>query len=1363
MGIFSRLGRRGLLVLLIPAFMGLVLALVWLHDPYFYLNAGALFNRAREAEKQGNLDLALALAQRSWQSRPDQSDCGTYLGWLYLKQGQPEPALKILQPVWERDSKATAALKGLAQGLNQTGRRPEALELLGNYLKVNPGDADVLLFAAQLAGQQPEDQALALDYYQQHYRLQPTPGVRRTLVDLLTGRQRFKEAIPLQAEEAAQNPGQPEALHRLALLHYWSRDYEEASQMYQRLLEQAADNAAFRLEAAKTAEAAKNLDAALKQYLWLYANSKGQKDYALTLARLWSQKGNHAEAAAVLESVMDQDPDAETVRWFGLELLLTGNHDQALKVYKKAWEKGDSHQETIVNLARLYASKKQFGKACAMWDEAERRQLIHGELRWEAALTYSYAQQFAKAVHILSHVERDNPKYPRLQLFLGQMHFYQKHWGQAAHYFQGYLEGNPDDLTVRQLLAEALAFEPKARDEALEAYKDLSARTNDVGPRLRRIALLLEAKRWEEAGKELQECPVPQEPTLLKEQARLMLWAGNLEGALERYETFLKGQPQDREALLEKARLLIYLGRAQEGREILRRLPLGEKGAQASPSGDRAVLVAFIQAALAQKDWQDAASWALRLYGGGLPPGPHPPRSWQEVWGQKERHPDNLGPEERTWVARALCHVPGPQAIRLAADLTVANLQKNRHHHASLLILTYLLPRLPSYEDLENVAHRISGTNADSQDDDPEAAHANARLGRTGGRLSYLLASLQRSRQHRWPDSPGELLALAGLAMELGGLQEAEDYYRRAQRVWPQNQHLADLVLQCQKTQKDWGKALATLNNKPLTPDNALEVARLYLIRGQYEGVKAAAAKVPPGHPNYPRVQLLKVQACRLQKCYPEARQTLEPLANLIPRDEFLMEKARILESMGERQAIPCYTEVIDAAPQSQQARVAEARRARAAGNLGGAYQAFVAALQNAPQDVELLNEMEDVRQRQRPELTSRAFAYSRGESQADENMRPWQFSRPDREVFGGLPTPGAIPVLQPETMWFRDSNQLYGWLLRATAGFWVSKVVPIHVAVEYRGYHQIKESQEQGYVINGLGLNKVYGQTTTNRADLRMGDLVLGAGPVNLANRLKLSGELIFRRYWKRVDREIVQKGATWIPFPPPPHLINQSRIIKGTQQDDRERLLGSLQLDFPMGLKTDGTLRLSRQDIFSVDPNLLPRMYQSVNNLGDVPLITLNQLDFNYTHQFLPNLVWQGTISGATFSDTNSRLALFQGLTWYPYKEPRMQVGLTPHYYLTKYSQQKTTYFSPKAYNAVGITLDFYRQLYRLPTIILQATLEGVNQHGVWGPAFHGLVALEMEPVKNFFIHPHIFYFREWVDNYHILVLGMSLRYVF
>ncbi len=637
------LERRWLLGLVPLAFLVLVLFYAWRQDPHFYLSPEALYERAKEAETRGEAALALTLAKKAWERNPGHSDCGTFLGWLYLKQNQAEPAHDILRQVWERDPGAAAALKGLAEALNRLDRRAEALELLGTYLQDYPQDAEVTLFAAQMAGQREEDKALALEYFQRHYRLQPTAEVRRTLVDLFTSLQRYQEAIPFQEEEAAHKPDDPEVLHRLALLHYWSRDYQVATQVYQRLLEKAAQNAAYRLEAAKTAEAAAALDEAIKHYFWLFTHSQGQKEHGLPLARLWSRKGNHAEAASVLATLVEPD----TVRWYALELLLTGDLDKARRVYQKAWEKGDSHQETIVNLARLYAQQRQFSKAAGMWDEARRRQLVHGELRWEAALTYSYAQRFAEAVNILEPVERENPKYPRLLLFLGQMHFYQKHWGLAAHYFQRYLEKHPEDLTARRLLAEALAFQPEAEAEALEVYKDLAKRTKEVGLHLRRIALLLKAKRWEEAKQELKDCPVPQEAALLKEQARLLMWAGDLETALERYDLFLRQNPQDRQSLLEKARLLVYLGRAPEAREILRSFPVGARAARPE---DRLVMVAAIQAALAQKDWGEASTWALRLYGSGYPPTERAPRSWQEArpGPDPDKSPNPLTLEERT-------------------------------------------------------------------------------------------------------------------------------------------------------------------------------------------------------------------------------------------------------------------------------------------------------------------------------------------------------------------------------------------------------------------------------------------------------------------------------------------------------------------------------------------------------------------------------------------------------------------------------------------------------------------------------------------------------------------------------------------
>jgi hypothetical protein len=122
-----------------------------------------------------------------------------------------------------------------------------------------------------------------------------------------------------------------------------------------------------------------------------------------------------------------------------------------------------------------------------------------------------------------------------------------------------------------------------------------------------------------------------------------------------------------------------------------------------------------------------------------------------------------------------------------------------------------------------------------------------------------------------------------------------------------------------------------------------------------------------------------------------------------------------------------------------------------------------------------------------------------------------------------------------------------------------------------------------------------------------------------------------------------------------------------------------------------------------------------------------------------------------------------LYQGLAWQAIRQPRMHLELTPHYYLAAYNQQHEAYFSPHAYHAFGLGLDFDRQIYRLPTIILQGTVQGVSQHGDFGPALQGLAALEWEFVANFYTDVHIFYFREFVDNYRLMTAGVSFRWKF
>lgn len=1474
----------------IVLFLGLLFWLIWHQDPDFWRSPHTLYQSAQEAARRGELKPALNWALKAHQREPDNVGYGTFLGWLYLETGKPQEALTVFRQVLARQPNASEAVKGQAQALEQLDNRTTALALLDAFLAAHPQDANVLQFAADFAARREDGRSQALKYYRRLYQLKPgDPLIRRQFLDLLVAQGRYDEAIPLQEAELADFPDNTQALHQLALLHYWKRDYEAAVPIYQRLLEIAADNQALRREAAKVADAAQDVDQALSLYLQLYAQEQGKKEYALNLARLWSQKGNHLEAAAVLAPLLRKKPDLELRRWYALELLLAGNYPKARRAYQAAWEAGDTHQETIINLARLYAENRQFSKAAAMWEEAERRQLIQGDLRWEAALTYSYAHRYRQAVKIVAPLDRR--KNPRLQLFLGQMHFYQKHWQQAAHHYRAYLEEHPQDIAVRVQLAEILSYDSDTLDESAQEYQEVLKRRDNPRLRLRRAAVLLQQaqtwsaardkekravaqQKWAEAETELQRCPAtPGEPELLREQARLYLWAGDLDNALDRYEQYLAQVPHDRQAQLEKARVLIYLQRGSEAMEVLRRVPSrpssgedgGNKGAanrdnpvpgaekkntsdlglspRTDSSLDRELQMAFIEAALANQDWREANRYALRLYSARFPEKHRLPRDWPEAlrWTEDEktgaragREPPLLNLEERTWVARALCHHPEleshPAMLREAVALLIENLYtrgitRSRQYHATLLMLAYLLPRLTHYDDLADLVYRIPGIKVGSPEYIASLSFFSSKLGRQGGKLDYLLNVLEERRRHYRPRNPADLVYLANLALELGDRRSAEYYYRRALELRPQDQRLAALRMQTLMAMQDFGQVLQVLESQPRKPETRLEMAQVYLYRRQYEGAIAALSNFPADHPYRPQALLMLARAYRRQGDHRQALLTLEQLEASSNSDkdfpspeaqhspqlslekgksndrsylrkggfrgispaEIQMEKAQTLEAMADQRAARlAYEQIIRHAPDPQAVRIAQARLARVDGNWSVAYKKFAAALQHAPQDRQLLNELEHVRAQMRPQITSRGFAYARGERRPEEAMRPGQFSRFDREprAYGrfnwwppllqrwrwrpkGLGLSNYLPAflvdmglpVQPQLMWFTDSNKIYGGIARLSASFWISKVLPIELAAEYREYNQnINRLRSED-----LGPNIDPGKPLPHLEDMikkaaekhcrwRRAEISLGLGPLVLGDRWSIWGEIIARRYWKRIDRGLVRQEFT-----------DQGDLrpvfYEITEKEDRDRLFGTVEINFPLGQRTEVKVKYSRRDLFDQEAHLYPRLYQSVLDLQQLRLTTLHQVELFYDHRFRPNLAWRGNLGGAYFSDHNRRLTIYQGLAWQALRQPRMHLEFTPHFYLAAYRRGQEAYFSPATYRAFGIGLDFDRQISRLPTFILQGTAQVVGQHSEWGPGLHGLAALEWEFLQNFYTNVHVFYFKEWIDNYRLLNVGFSV----
>ena len=326
--------------------------------------------------------------------------------------------------------------------------------------------------------------------------------------------------------------------------------------------------------------------------------------------------------------------------------------------------------------------------------------------------------------------------------------------------------------------------------------------------------------------------------------------------------------------------------------------------------------------------------------------------------------------------------------------------------------------------------------------------------------------------------------------------------------------------------------------------------------------------------------------------------------------------------------------------------------------------------------------------------------------------------------------------------------------------GFWLSRIFPLSLAVGY----QVVQQQIQGPGPSGLnlGLDRVFSQTSNDRTTWHRGDLTLGIGPLVLGETLKLRAEVSGRSYWRRLRQEVTQTGQKHITFPVD-DFLDATASIRLNLNENRQRLAGSLTATLALGPQTELSLGYARRDLFDQDPGVYPRLYQQWTKLAPASLTMLHQLAAGLSQRFSSDLELYTTFTQAFLSDHNRRTTLYQGLRWQLVNEPRSHLSLAPGYYLALHRRQVESYFSPHSYQALGVSIDFDRQFFRLPTLVLQLTGQSVVNQGRWGPAVATLVGLEAEPIQHLYLGMHYFFFKEWATDYwlHSLVFGLNWRF--
>ena len=290
----------------------------------------------------------------------------------------------------------------------------------------------------------------------------------------------------------------------------------------------------------------------------------------VTLCRL---RGRHLAASVLLLVVfllgsnvgvgaMDTEGDAHQHYWMGVAFEEKGMRANALREYRHAAEVDPSHEEAVLGLAAMYASRQRYDEAI----EACRQLLDYypdrSDVRLRLADLFLQKAEYRQAVDLYESLVPWQPDWAALHGRLAYAYLMIDAPDKAGAAYRKILALRPDSLIVRYQLAQLYAVEGR-EDQAMGEYGELLKRQPDHVGALCHLADLL-LKRGEDAAAEphLKTALAvdPRSVQVLRSMGILEARRGHYETAIKHFSAILALEPDDYLAHRELARLYFETG-----------------------------------------------------------------------------------------------------------------------------------------------------------------------------------------------------------------------------------------------------------------------------------------------------------------------------------------------------------------------------------------------------------------------------------------------------------------------------------------------------------------------------------------------------------------------------------------------------------------------------------------------------------------------------------------------------------------------------------------------------------------------------------------------------------------------------------
>ena len=292
-------------------------------------NTALLEVRGRAHQAQGDLSAALTAFDRLIAASPDTATGYFHKGETLLAMNRPGDAVAPLEQARERADPGKAANILLARALLQSGAGDQAERLIGDLEESYPEESDVAILRGNHALAYAQDPDAAVAAFEKALDLAPGPRRLLDLAGVLLRLDRRDAAVARLQDWRAANAPNERVDSTLAELYLAAGEREDATRLYESLVERAPETAAYHNNLAWLLGEAGRLDPALRHArtaVDLAPDDPGIRD---TLGVVHLKRGEAEAARRHLKQAAEAAPDRADIRLNYAEALIAAGDGTA--------------------------------------------------------------------------------------------------------------------------------------------------------------------------------------------------------------------------------------------------------------------------------------------------------------------------------------------------------------------------------------------------------------------------------------------------------------------------------------------------------------------------------------------------------------------------------------------------------------------------------------------------------------------------------------------------------------------------------------------------------------------------------------------------------------------------------------------------------------------------------------------------------------------------------------------------------------------------------------------------------------------------------------------------------------------------